>query len=288
MLTKNAFVREKVQAARNQYRRNVNDPANEMFGTNEGLQAEENSLGFLQGNNYYNALQNIQSRQVMKNSFKQEAVQQILTALKNTALAENNRIYSETKNVLLSENKNHRQTVLKIAALDDLMIEERKKLVTASTDNAAEEAAGRLYEIEKLKEELDEARHQSRKPTPDQEARYTALLAGVNFNALNTSIYTRLVKNNSERTMKNTAATKIQSVARGMQSRKKANILRRLRQASTSDMGPMIPMESIAPAPAPAAAPVAPRMTPAEMRAARLAALNRKKGGKRRTMKRKN
>lgn len=257
-MNRNTFIATKVAKARNQYKVNVNNGAN--------------AAAFAAMNENPN---DPEMANVARNSYKETAIATILQTLKNSAANQNAQIYANTKNVLLSEPKNQRQTVLKIAALDDIMIEERKKLAIASTDEAAVEAAGRLFDIELLKQELDDARHRSEAPTPEQEARYTALVAGVNFNSLNTSLYKRLVTNNAEKTRKNNEN------AAAAAAKAKAN-------ENAFAAAPMVPI-NLPPAPkgqvlgtGAAAAP----MSREEMRAARLAALG-KRGGKRSGSKRK-
>ena len=251
-MNRNTFIATKVAKARNQYKVNVNNGAN--------------AAAFAAMNENPN---DPEMANVARNSYKETAIATILQTLKNSAANQNAQIYANTKNVLLSEPKNQRQTVLKIAALDDLMIEERKKLAIASTDEAAVEAAGRLFDIELLKQELDDARHRSEAPTPEQEARYTALVAGVNFNSLNTSLYKRLIANNAEKTRKNNE----NAAAAAAKAKENANAFA---------AAPMVPI-NMPPAPkgqmlgGPAAAP----MSREEMRAARLAAMAKRTGGKR-------
>ena len=250
--------------ARAHYKNFVNDPANAEYNPRiEAAPASE-----------------FDTLMTEKESMKEAQVAQILQALRESAEAANAAIYAETKTVLLSENAPHRQTVLKIAALDDLMLEEKKKLAVASTDKAATEAATRLYDIELLKAELDEARHQSRLPTPEQEARFTALIAGINFGNMSLSLYRRLIANNASQTAK-----------------EKANANAAAAIAAAAVIAPPRPPPApIAPPPPPPApiAPVnqgqvlggpgaAPPANKAAARAARLAALAKRGLGGRRT-----
>jgi hypothetical protein len=278
---RNKSIRNSVAAARSKFKANVNNTANLAYGTNANFNQRTQNIGDLFGNQYENALMDIMTNKAGKNSFKESAVQQIRQSFKNSALAENARLYQEAKNVLFSEPQQHRQTVLKIAALDDLMAEEKMRLSLANNDGKAMDAATKLYNINVLKEELDEARHASKVPTPEQNARYAALVAGVNFDAMNTSLYKRLVANNAAQTGKNVAATKIQAVVRGKRNRKLAKTLRARRNinrlaAQLPANAPMIP--NLAP-PKPQGQVLggpAVALTPAQLRAARLAALTRK------------
>lgn len=257
-MNRNTYIAAKVANARNRYRANVNNGAT--------------AAAIAAMNNYPN---DPEMANVARNSYKEKAIADLLQALKNSAQAQNAQIYANTKNVLLSEPKNQRQTVLKIAALDDLMIEERKKLTLASTDEEATDAAGRLFDIELLKQELDDARHRSELPTPEQEARYTALVAGVNFNSLNASLYKRLVANNAEKTRKNNE----NAAAAAAKAKEEANAFA---------AAPMVPV-NMPPAPkGQVLGGPAPTMTREQMRAARLAALAKKSGGKRRGSRRGN
>lgn len=251
--------------ARRQYKQNVNNVANGAFGTNAEL-ANRGSLAQAIGNN--NAIEQVMLNQVGKNSLKGEILSGIKRTLRNAAGTANARIYANTKNVLLSEPKNHRQTVLKIAALDDLMIEEREKLALAATNAEAEEAATRLFNIEELKEELDQARHETRLPSAEQNARYAGLVAGKNFSTMETSLYRRLVNNNAAKTAAEVAEAEAAAAE----------------QAALASL-PMIPIEE---APKPAGRAIggpnaAPPLTPAELRALRASRFEKKGGRRRRT-----
>ena len=215
-------------------------------------------------------------------------------------------LYNEAKAVLLSEDKKLRQSVLKTVALDDIIIEERIKLAHAKTDEERRAAATKIYNAEKLKGELDEARHLSKGPTAEQNARYTNLTRNVNFNAIPYSLYPRLRANNSGRTANNErkAATKIAAFKRGYTTRKQykpqLNVLRAAREAEKAKefaVAPMIPMEEFeAPKPkghivgGPNAAP--PPVSAAERRrlmaeaAAKRFAKKPNQGGKRKTQRR--
>lgn len=255
------------QTARRQYKQNVNNVANAAFTTNAEM-ANRASRAQAMGNNA--SLDQVLLNQTLKNSLKGEILAGIRRTLRNTAAAENARIYRNTKNVLLSEPRNHRQTVLKVAALDDLMVNEREKLSLASTNAEAMEAATRLYTIEQLKQELDQARHETRLPTAEQNARYEALVAGKNFSTSPTSLYRRLVNNNAAKTLAEIAKAQEEEIA----------------------AKPMIPVNMFGPAKAegkvlggPNGA--VPTLTPEEMRAQRLARFA-KKGGKKTRRNRKN
>ena len=274
------FINATAKAARQSYKQKINTVANAQYGSNANLQAQLNEAGFLEGDEYNQVVENVQLARAGKNSFKQAAVAQILQTLKNASQNANASLYANTKAVLESEPRQHRQTVLKLAALDDLMIEEKKKLAVANTNEKARNAATKLYAIERLKEELDDARHMSKVPTPEQEARYAALIAGVNLNALNGSLYGRLVANNAALGAKNNAATRIQALARGRKGRKLAatrKVQRNLNALAVGQMS-MIPSNIIAPLAAPVVAPP----TKVQQNAARAARLARfaKKGGR--------
>jgi hypothetical protein len=277
---RNAAIRNRSRAARQQFKRNINNVANAQFGTNANLQRRINEAGFLEGENYNSAMNLVQMNRIGKNSFRNEAVSQLRRTLRNAALAENARLYQEAKTVLGSEEPRHRQTVLKISALDDMMVSEREKLAIANTNEKARTAATKLYNIELLKDELDEARHASRVPTAEQNARYNALVQGFNFNGMNTSIYRRLRNNNANLTRKNKAATKIQALTRGVKGRKTARALKAARNAPPAPNFMVPPMVHINVPAQPQGQLVggpgavnAPRLTPAQMREARLAAL---------------
>lgn len=263
-------IRRSSQRARRDYKEHVNNAANLQYGSNENLNSQNRAANFMVENEYDMEKMRVQSLRNAKANLKRQAVNQLRQTLRNSAAAENARIYANTKNVLLSEPRNYRQTVLKIAALDDLMIEEREKLALAATNNAATEAATRLYNIEELKGELDQARHESRLPTAEQNARYAELVAGKNFNSMPTSLYRRLVGNNAAKTAEEVAAAE---------------------EAAALAALPMVPVEE-APRPqgkllgGPNAA-AAPALTPAELRALRAARFG-KKGGKRTRRHRKN
>lgn len=281
---RNAAIRNKARTARQQFKRNVNNTANifEMSALQniQNMSPEEQPLA-------------LEMLPAQKNSFKEEAIAQIRRTLQNAALAQNARLYSEAKVGLASynyKNAKYRPVVLKIAALDDLAVREREKLVLANTNEKAREAATRLYNIELLRDEIDTARHQSKLPTPEQNARYNALVTGFNFNSMPTSIYRRLAQNNANLSRKNKAATKIQALVRGMKGRKNARTrraIRNLARVAVNEAAPMVPINMLAPPKpqgqlvgGPGAANAAP-LTPAQMRAARLAALEKRGlGGK--------
>lgn len=278
---RNKTVRNTAASARAKFKANVNFTANEIFGTNANINQRMQDIGHLFGNDYEEEMMNIMSTKAQKNSLKENAVRQIRRTLRNSALAENARLYNEAKTVLLSEPQKHRQTVLKIAALDDLMIEEKEKLAVANTNEKATNAATKLYNINLLKEELDEARHMDKLPTPDQEARYFALVSGIDFNAMNTSLYRRLVANNASQTGRNIAATKIQASWKGKKGRNFARTQRARRNLNrlaaelpmnapmVPNLTPLKPQGKMLGGPAPA-------LTPAQVRAARLAAFMKK------------
>jgi hypothetical protein len=253
-------IKRKWQTARRQYKQNINNAANLQYESNEDLNSRNRASNWMEGNDYEMEKLTIQSLRNAKANFKRQAVNQLRQTLRNSAAAENARIYANTKTVLLSEPKNHRQTVLKVAALDDLMVNEREKLALASTNAEAMEAATRLYNIEQLKEELDQARHETKLPTVEQNARYAGLVAGKNFSAMATSLYRRLVNNNAAKT-----AAEVAEAARAAE------------EAAALVAMPMVPINALA-APAPAAPARASANNVARARAARLA---RFKGGKR-------
>ncbi len=265
------------KTARRQYKQNVNNVVNSEFGTNAQL-ANRGSAAQAMANN--NAIEQVMLNQVGKNSMKTAILSALKQSFQNAAAAENARIYANTKNVLLSEPRNHRQTVLKMAALDDLMVNERQKLALASTNAEAEAAATRLYNIEELKQELDQARHETRLPTAEQNARYAAIIAGKNFSNMPTSLYRRLVNNNAAKTAAEVAEAEAAAAAAA----------RAAEEAAALAYLPMVPVEE-APKPAgkllggPNAA-ATPALTPAELRALRAARFG--KGGRRTRRHRKN
>jgi hypothetical protein len=154
------------------------------------------------------------------------------------------------------------------------MVNEREKLALASTNAEATEAATRLYNIEQLKEELDQARHETRLPSAEQNARYTALVAGKNFTSMPTSLYRRLVNNNAARTAAEVAEAEAAAAARAAE------------EARAAEMAslPMVPINALPPPPPPAPA----RSTAEQAAAARAARLARFKGGKKTRRNRKN
>lgn len=158
-------------------------------------------------------------------------------------------LYNEAKAVLLSENAKLRKSVLKTVALDDIIIEERIKLEHAKTDEERRAAATKIYNAQKLKDELDAARHRSKAPTAEQNQRYANLTRNVNFNAIPFSLYPRLVKNNEKRTKNNAAASKIAAFKRGYtQRRKYKSTLNEMRAARNAEAYvPMIPMGNFFP-----------------------------------------
>ena len=282
---RNQRIREMTRAARAEYKRNVNNAANTAFAPNAFYNAlladarQQEAAGNV--NAVASILSQIENARVGKRSFKNTAVAQMARTMRNSALAQNAQIYANTKTVLESEPAIHRQTVLKIAALDDLMLNEKKKLKLAANNATATRAATRLYNIEQLKEELDTARHASKLPTPEQNARYQALIAGVDFSRLNSSLYPRLVRNNAALTLRNRAATKIQTATRGRQAQKKLRTLKAAAaaartaaeyEASLAAAPQMVP-GMVAGPPQPAAPPAAP--SAAERNAARAARLAR-------------
>jgi hypothetical protein len=209
-------------------------------------------------------------------------------------------LYNEAKAVLMSEDGRLRQSVLKTVALEDMIIEERIKLAHAKTDEERRVSATKIYNAQKLKDELDAARHRSEVPTAEQNARFTNLTRNVNFNAIPYSLYPRLVGNNRKN-----AATKIQSKFRGYKTRKQykpnLNRLRAARQAEKARQEealaalPMVPLGNFG-MPKPQGymvggpnAPAAPvsaaerRRLAAEAAAKRFAAKKPNQGGKRRT-----
>ena len=286
---RNQRIRNMVRAARAEYKRNVNNAANAAFAPNAFYNdllrqaQQEEAAGNI--NAVASILEQVEQARIGKSSFKAEAIRRIASAMQNSARAENARIYANTRSVLESEAPIHRQTVLKIAALDDLMLAEKKKLKLAANNPSASRAAARLYNIEQLKEELDTARHASRVPTPEQNARYQALIEGVDFGGLNSSLYPRLVRNNAALTVKNRAATKIQTAARGRQARKKLRTLKNSAalaraaaeyEASLAGVPQIVPgMVAMPSQPAAAGAPATPAPTAAERAAARAARLAR-------------
>lgn len=269
-----AAIANKARTARQRYKQNITHVANAQYGTNANFAQRQANAQFLEGNDYASAMNELNLSRVGKGSFTNEAVSQIKQTLRNAALEANARLYSEGKTVLESELSPHRQTVLQIAALDDLMVNERQKLAIASTNSAAKNAATRLHNIEALKEELDFARHSTKVATPDQKARYNALVHGFDFGGMNTSLYRRLVNNNANLSRKNTAATKIQALTRGAKGRKVAKSKRTIRNTLA---------RAKAERDAAAAAAAAAVLTPAQKREARVAALaKRGLGGSRR------
>jgi hypothetical protein len=280
-------IQNNIARARREYKEFINNAANERFFPNAHYSAlmTEARAAEQHGNvdEAISLIEQIDEGRAEKASFKMAQLNALRQTLRNSAAAENARIYAETKTVLESEPAKHRQTVLKIAALDDLMLHEKKKLKLANTNAERERAATHLYNIEELKEELDAARHMSKVPTPEQNARYSALVAGVDFESLNSSLYPRLVANNAALKRKNLAATKIQTAARGKLARKTLKKLRNeAEERRKSAYLPMVPLNYVAPAPSVPVAATAAQI--AEARAARLARF--KKGG--RTYKRKN
>lgn len=167
--------------------------------------------------------------------------------------------YPNNKIALLAEKNAQRATILKIVALDDLLVKNSQELSVADTNEKAERIATRIVNMTTLRDELDKARHSSRLPTPEQNARYQAFVEGIDLGALGNSLYTRLLKNNTS----NKAARKIQALYRGVQGRKESksrrvvrNRLARMKKEQEN-----------------AAAEAAKQLTPAQVREARLAAL---------------
>jgi hypothetical protein len=264
---RNAAIRNKARTARQQFKQNINNIANMQYGTNAEFQQRMADAGFLEANQYNSAMNAIQMNQSAKSSFKNEAVTQLRRTLQNTALAENARLYAEAKGGLESysyKNAKYRPLVLKIAALDDMMVNEKAKLALANTNEKAAAAATRLYNINLLKDELDETRHMSKVSTAEQNARYKALVQGFNFNSMPTSLYRRVISNNANLSRKNKAATKIQALARGATGRKGAKAKRTIRNT-------LARMKAEREAAAAAVATAV--LTPAQMREARLAAM---------------
>lgn len=215
-------------------------------------------------------------------------------------------LYNEARAVLMSENGRLRQSVLKTVALDDLIIEERIKLSHAKTDEERRAAATKIYNAQKLKDELDAARHRSQPPTADQNTRFANLTRNVNFNAIPYSLYPRLVANNAGMTANNRkkAASKIAAFKRGYTVRRQykpnLNRMRAAREAEKAareaalPMLPMVPIENLG-APKPQGrlvggpnAPAAPVSAAERRRLAAEAAMKRfaAKGGKRKTQRR--
>lgn len=279
--TRRRKIQNNIATARREFKQFVNTAANERFFPNAHYDAllREAQNAEQRGNaeEAISLIDQINEGRAEKASFKLGQMNALRQALHNSAVAENARIYANTKTVLESEPAKHRQTVLKIAALDDLMLNEKKKLKLSLSNEERSRAATRLYNIEELKAELNTARHESKIPTSQQNARYAALIAGVNFSTLNSSIYPRLLANNAELGQKNKAVTKIQTAARGYKARK---TLKQLKNVAAETSLPMVPINYLPP-PTTVVAP-----TEAQKIAARAARLSRfAKGGRSRKQK---
>lgn len=272
-----AAINNAVAAARTAFNRNFRNEAAAV--TNNAQQQEQ----------YMNLM-----IQESKNS------RQVAKASANAAL------YNEAKAVLLSEDKKLRQSVLKEVALDDIIIEERIKLAHAKTDEERRASATKIYNAEKLKGELSDARQMNRGASAEQNARYANLTRNINFNVIPYSLYPRLRNNNASRTANNQgkAATKIAAFKRGYTTRKQykpqLNALRAVREAEKAkqmEALPMVPMEQFeAPKPkghvvggpnaAPAPTSAAERRRLMAEAAAKRFAKKPNQGGKRKTQRR--
>lgn len=204
------FIAEKSTEARNKFKKNINAAANHDHGTNEKILGElqeyetmlEQGLITQQEFDEASAIKYavMHAKEDSKKSgiSRNKAIRQITNALNVSDQEEYQKKYPEAKGVLMSENDaDHRQTVLKEAALDDLEVLERRKLALANTNNAARAAAGRLYNIQKLKADLEQLRQESKLPSEVQNKRYSDLIEGLNFNALPASYYKSLKANNA-------------------------------------------------------------------------------------------
>lgn len=194
-------IRNTVTAARREFKEFVNNAANERFFPNAHYNSmlEEARTAQERGNidEAISIIQQVEEGKAAKASFKVAQVNALRQAFRNSA-PNNAGLYRETRKVLASEPPMHRQTVLKIAALDDLMLNEKKKLKLATTNSEREKAAARLYNIVELQKELDAARQEDEMISPEQNRRYSNLVAGIDFASLNSSLYPRLVANNAK------------------------------------------------------------------------------------------
>ena len=292
-----ARIRNLSRKARANFRRNVNNVANAQYGTNNTFNAQMAAI-YGQMNNdgalnegLYNQLGMIEQQRALKQSFKTSAVEQIKQALQGSAAERFPSLYQEAKTVLNSELPRFQPLVKKIVALDDLIALKKMELATATTNEGAEEAAAIIVDAENLKEELDFARHTNRVATVEQEARYEALITGIDFTTMNSSVYGRLLQNNAA---KNAAARTIQRVERGRQGRqtaRRARIMRNLNRLAAAQAAQGAPLQMVDPAAlaaeAPAAAAPLTAAERAQRRALMLARFNKPKGG-RTTRRRKN
>jgi hypothetical protein len=127
-----------------------------------------------------------------------------------------NGLYNEARGVLMSENKESaRDKVMRVAALDDVLANERIRLNFTNSNATRRNIASRIYNLEQLKADIDQKRHSNENLNNNIKARYNTLVGNVDFSALPYSITTRLEGNR-----KSGAATRIQSKFRGFKTRK--------------------------------------------------------------------
>jgi len=208
-----------------------------------------------------------------KGASKQSILNQKIANARRIAADNLEEIYPNNKVAFLLENNSHRATILKVAALDDLISKNSERLGVALTNEDAERIATRIVNMKNLRHELDQARHKSKLPTAEQNARYAALVEGIDLGALGNGLYSRLLKNNAS----NKATRKIQRVYRGYKGRKEAKAKRTIRNALARWKAESEAAEAAAAATqaAEAAAAAAKVLSPAELRAARLARLGK-------------